>query len=107
MCNECYEKEKKLNTEKRKHRCEFVRCGFRSGYAYFLIGGFYYDFVLGKINRIISDILSQESALAFTPMGYLLVKVEFGFTNHNDSFSFSKFRNVQFVMMNVGLMTCF
>ncbi|CAJ0952964.1 unnamed protein product, partial [Mesorhabditis belari] len=57
MCDECFKKEVETDEEERKHQCGNSAC-FRNGeFAYFLI-----------------DVLSQESALVFTPMGYFLVK---------------------------------
>ncbi|CAJ0936163.1 unnamed protein product, partial [Mesorhabditis belari] len=58
MCSECFEKEKReLRKEKKNHQCGLFNCFDNLNVAYFLI-----------------DLLSQESALVFTPMGYLLVK---------------------------------
>ncbi|CAJ0923696.1 unnamed protein product, partial [Mesorhabditis belari] len=57
MCNECFEQEKTLEQEERNHQCGDSDCFYSENFAYFLI-----------------DVLSQKSALVFTPMGYLLVK---------------------------------
>ncbi|CAJ0923735.1 unnamed protein product, partial [Mesorhabditis belari] len=57
MCNECFEKEKEMDEEERKHQCGLSYCFKNRNFAYFLI-----------------DVLSQESALVFTPMGYVLLK---------------------------------
>ncbi|CAJ0923599.1 unnamed protein product, partial [Mesorhabditis belari] len=57
MCDECFEQEEMLEQEERNHQCGNIYCFYSQDLAYFLI-----------------DVLSQESALMFTPMGYLLVK---------------------------------
>ncbi|CAJ0924758.1 unnamed protein product, partial [Mesorhabditis belari] len=55
MCDECFVKEVNSDKKERKHQCGNRDCF--EDFAYFLI-----------------DVLSQESALVFTPMGYLLLK---------------------------------
>ncbi|CAJ0953884.1 unnamed protein product, partial [Mesorhabditis belari] len=57
MCNECFVEEEEMDEEERKHQCELGYCFDNRNFAYFLI-----------------DALSQEEALLFTPMGYLLMK---------------------------------
>ncbi|CAJ0923736.1 unnamed protein product, partial [Mesorhabditis belari] len=57
MCNECFEQEQELNQEEGNHQCGRWDFLYREKSAYFLI-----------------DVLSQESALVFTPMGYVLLK---------------------------------
>ncbi|CAJ0953664.1 unnamed protein product, partial [Mesorhabditis belari] len=57
MCDECFMKEFDTDEKERKHQCGNPDCFKNDDFAYFLI-----------------DVLSQETALVFTPMGYLLVK---------------------------------
>ncbi|CAJ0949872.1 unnamed protein product, partial [Mesorhabditis belari] len=59
MCHECFEKERLLEKEERKHQCVRKPCFTNPNFAFYLI-----------------DVLSQEDSLALSPLGdgYLLVK---------------------------------